>query len=173
MSTMENEFLTIGKITKNQGNKGEVRVIPFTDYPERYELLKNVYLNNGSERISKKIENIWYHKKFVIIKFKDIDNIGQALELKDYMIEISAEERLPLEENEYYINDIIGYKVFTLEDELLGTLIRVDTTGGTDLFIVKGKNREYMIPAAKEIITKIDSGEQSIQVKPIPGLLDL
>jgi 16S rRNA processing protein RimM len=167
------ELVTIGKITKNQGNKGEVRVLPLTDYPDRFELLDTVYLVKGEETLQARIEDIRYHKNFVIIKLEGVNDIKRALELKDFFIKIAEDELLPLEEDEYYIDQITGFKVFTDEGISLGSLADVMITGGTDIFIVAGEDKEYMIPAAHEIIKEIDEDNQKIIIKPIPGLLEL
>src|SRR5690554_884272 len=170
---MSSGLLTVGKVTRNQGNKGEVRVLPLTERRERFELLRNVFLVRGEEKQEARIEGIRYHKKFIIIKFKGIDDIKAALGLKDCYLKIPDEELLPLAENEFYIDRITGYRVFTVEGEKLGTLSGVMTTGGTDIFIVSGSEKEYMLPAAREIIREIDRDKEQIIVKPIPGLLEL
>ncbi len=167
------ELVTIGKITKNQGNKGEVRVLPLTDYPDRFELLEEVYLVKDNKTRKVQLENIRYHKNFVIIKFAGINDINEALEIRDYYIKIMEDDLIPLEEGEYYIDHITGYSVLTKEGKLLGSLSDVLITGGTDIFIVKGEDKEFMIPAAYEIVKEIDDDNQKIIIEPIPGLLEL
>jgi 16S rRNA processing protein RimM len=167
------ELISIGRIVKNQGNKGEIRVVPLSDFLERYELLEWVYLFKDDKLIKKKVEKIRFHKQFVIFKLEGINNIEQALSLRDYLIQIPSREKMPLGENEYYIDDIINYSVITHKGEKLGQLSDVLSTSGTDVFLVKGELKEYMIPAAREIILNIDLKNKIIIIKPIPGLLDL
>ncbi|QTL98458.1 16S rRNA processing protein RimM [Iocasia frigidifontis] len=167
------ELVKIGRITKNQGNKGEIRVIPLTDHPERFELLESVYLAKGNDIFQKNLEGLRYHKNFLVLKLEGIDNIGQALELRDYFIKIPSEEILPLEENEYYIDDLLGYQVITDSGEKLGEIFDVITTEGTDIFLVRDNNNEYMIPAAREIVIDIDMDKGVMVIKPISGLLEL
>ncbi|AZO95591.1 ribosome maturation factor RimM [Halocella sp. SP3-1] len=167
------ELVKIGRITKNQGNKGEIRVIPLTDHPERFELLESVYLAKGNDIFKKNLEGLRYHKNFLVLKLEGIDNIGQALELRDYFIKIPSEEILPLEENEYYIDDLLGYQVITDIGEKLGEIFDVITTEGTDIFLVRDNNNEYMIPAAREIVIDIDMDKGVMVIKPISGLLEL
>ncbi|MFP4015467.1 MAG: ribosome maturation factor RimM [Halanaerobiales bacterium] len=167
------KMITIGKITKHQGNKGEVRVLPLTDIPERFELLEYVYLFRDDKSLKKEIESIRFHKKFVILKIKGIDDIGTALELKDYQVKITEDMLLPLENNQYYIDDLIGYEVLTNDGQVIGNIVDVISTGGTDVFVVTGKDREYMIPAAHEIVTEVDEEEERMWIEPIPGLLEL
>ncbi|MFP4661134.1 MAG: ribosome maturation factor RimM [Halanaerobiales bacterium] len=172
------KMITIGTITKHQGNKGEVRILPLTDIPERFEMLESVYLSRDDQSkddqiLKKEIESIRFHKKFVILKFKGIDNISNALELKDYQVKITEDMILPLEDNQYYIDELIGYEVLTNDGQAIGNIADVISTGGTDVFVVKGKDREYMIPAAHEIITEVDEEEKRMVFDPIPGLLEL
>lgn len=167
------ELVKIGRITKNQGNKGEVRVIPLTDHPERFELLEDVYLAKGSDIFKMNLEGFRYHKNFLVLKLKGIDNIGQALELRDYFVKIPSKEILPLEEDEYYIDELLGYQVITDKDKNLGEIFDVIATGGTDIFLVRDNSNEYMIPAAREIVIDIDMDNGVMVIKPIPGLLEL
>lgn len=166
------ELITIGKITKQQGNKGELKVFPLTDFPERFEYMESVFLSRGKDIEKKIVENIRYHKNFIIIKLDGIDNIGQAIAYKDYLIKIPIEQLLPLMEDQYYIFELLNYKVFLKEGELLGSVQDIRVTGGTDIFVITDGQKEYMIPAAREFIT-IDEDSQRIIVDPIPGLLDL
>ena len=167
------DLVTIGQITKHQGNKGEVRIFPLTDFPGRFEYLDKVFLVKDDNIIEKEIENFRFHNgKFIVIKFADVNNIGEAIELKDYMVKIPRELMIPLEEDEFYIDEIIDFKVETKEGEQLGYLKEVLTTSGVDIFLVKANHKEYMIPASKEIV-EIDQEAKIIIVDPIPGLLDL
>ena len=168
------ELVTIGQIIKNQGNKGEVRVFPLTDFPDRFEVLDEVILVKDEISIKKTIETVRIHNgKYIAIKFSDTNNIEDALALKDYFIKIPRESMVPLAEDEYYIDDLIGLKVKTKTGKELGILDAVQNTGGTDIFLIKGEQKEYMIPASKEIITELDEEAEIMIVDPIPGLLDL
>jgi len=168
------ELVTIGQIITNQGNKGEVRIFPLTDFPDRFEFLDRVFLVKDEVTIEKNIETVRIHNgKYIAIKFTDTNDIGEALELKDYFVKIPRELMVPLEKDEYYIDEIIGFRVKTINGKELGILKSVQDTGGADIFFVKGKNKEYMIPASKEIVTEVDEDKKLMIVKPIPGLLDL
>ncbi len=169
----ESDFISIGRIVKNQGNKGELRVVPLTDFPERFQLLERVFLKQNGDLLEKRIENLRYHKKFVILKLDGVNNIEEALGLKDSLVQIPGDEILELEEGHFYIDQLIGFNVITVENKYLGELTSIITTGGTDVYRVDGEEKEYMIPAAKEIITQIDIETSTIIIDPIPGLLEL
>ncbi len=167
-----NNLITIGKITKQHGNKGELKVLPLTDFPERFNYLETVFLDNGQNTVQKKVERTRSHKKFIILKLDGVNNIGQAIVYKDYLLKVPDTELIPLREDQYYIYKLIGYKVYIKEGELLGSVKDIRKTGGTDIFIIKNEQKEYMIPAAKEFMT-IDKGSHKIVINPIPGLLDI
>ena len=167
------KMITIGKITKNQGNKGEVRVLPLTDIPERFEYLETVSLIKGDKILEKEIESLRFHKNFVVIKFIGINDIDTALELRNFEIIISKEMVLPLDDYQYYIEDILGYKVYTNDGQFIGNIAEVISTGGTDVFVIKGEDKDYMIPAALEIIVEFNEDEGQMVINPIPGLLEL
>ena len=173
MIKLQEDYLEIGKITRYQGNKGEVRVKPTTDIPERFFDLENVYLKKEDEIIELEIEYIRFHKQFVIIKFLEVNSIDEAEELKNYRVSIDESEKYLLPEDNYYIDDLIDCEVYLRDGEFLGILTEVVDTTGTDIFIVKGKAKEYMLPASREMIIEIDIDAKKIIVDPIPGLLEL
>ena len=170
------KLISLGKITKNQGNKGEVRVAPYSDDLRRFELLDEVILvsPDQSEEIKKVVEDTWLHKNFVILKLEDINDIGEALKYRNYEIKIEQEELLPLAEDEFYVDDLIDSTVLLPDDRELGKVINViDSSGGTDILVVKSNKKEYMIPMSKEYIKKIDIKAKKILIEPVNGILDL
>ncbi len=169
------DLVKLGKITKNQGNKGELRVAPYTDDLRRFELLESVYLvkPDQSEQSKKIIEDIWYHKSFVILKLQGIDDIGEALKYRNYEVMIKQDELLPLAEDEYYIDDLIGLEVILPDEKVLGKVLNILETKGTDILVVKNKNKEYMIPISKEYIIEIDLENNIIYIDPVNKILDL
>ncbi len=173
MIKLQEDYLEIGKITRYQGNKGEVRVKPTTDIPERFFDLEIVYLKKEDEIIELEIEYIRFHKQFVIIKFFEVNSIDEAEELKNYRVLIDESEKYLLPEDNYYIDDLIDCEVYLRDGEFLGILTEVVDTSGTDIFIVKGEAKEYMLPASREMITEINIDAKKIIVDPIPGLLEL
>lgn len=167
------QYIAIGKIVSSQGNKGEVKVFPLTDFPERFEHLAEIYLERDGSLNVQEIEGVRYHKNHIILKIAGVDDIEQALMLKDHYIKIPEEQLIPLAENSFYIHQIIGYTVVCESGEKLGELKDVLPTGGADLFLVQGPQKEYMIPAARDIIVGVDRESELITVSPIPGLLEL
>ncbi len=170
---MSDNYLEIGKITRFQGNKGEVRVKATTDIPERFFDLEHVYLKRGNDFKELEIDYIRFHKQFVIIKFFDVNSINQAEELKNYQVLIDESEKYLLPEDNFYVSDLVDCEVYLENGKYLGELIDVVDTSGTDIFLVKGEEKEYMLPASREMILEINLKSKKIIVDPIPGILDL
>ena len=173
MIKLQNKYIEIGKITRYQGNKGEVRVMPSTDIPERFFELDSVFLKKDDEFHELEIEYIRFHKQFVVIKFFGIDSIEEAAELKNSKVLIIESEKYILPEDSYYVDDLVGCEVYLSDDTYLGKVIEVVDTRGTDIIIVKGEVKEYMLPASREMIIEINLEAEKIIYNPIPGLLEL
>jgi len=170
---LEEQYLKIADITRYQGNKGEVRAKAVTEIPERFFDLEKVYIKKDGEILEFTVDYIRFQKQFVIIKFFEVNSIGEAEELRNTEVLIDKSERYLLPEDNYYIEDLIDCSVYKKDNQYLGKLKDVVTTAGTDIFIVKGKDKEYMLPASREIIIEIDLEAKKIIVDPIPGLLEL
>ena len=167
------DYFEIGKIVNTQGIKGDLRVVPMTDDPTRFELLDFVYVftKNGIEEIN--IEKVWYHKKFVILKLEGIDDMTAAEKYKNSMVKIPADKALPLAEDEFYIRDIYGIAVHTEQGEDLGILEDIIQTGANDVYVVSdGKKKELLIPAIKQCIINVDVENKVMTVRLLKGLRD-
>lgn len=109
-----------------------------------------------------------------MLKLAGVDDIEAAEELKGSYISIYESELPRLSDDEYYIYRLKGFTVVTSGGRKLGELEEVWTDSGTDVFVVRNDDREeYLIPAAREIISEINQENRRITVEPIPGLLEL
>ncbi|MBP3232407.1 MAG: 16S rRNA processing protein RimM [Anaerovibrio sp.] len=146
--------IVIGKLGAPHGIRGELRVIPLTDFPERFENLKQVYVEDALLDI----ESVKYHKQFVIIKFKQCPVREEAASLTGRLIYIDKKDAAPLEEGEYYTFDIIGLEVFDVDGNTLGNVTEVLKTGSNDVYVVsqKGQAKQLLVPALKAVVREID-----------------
>ncbi len=165
--------LEIGQIVNTFGIKGEVKVKPFTDDIKRFDKLKKINIEQKNNKKEYEIENIKYHKDMVILKLKGIDQIEQAELLRNSYLKINRNEEEPLEENTYYIVDLLGLSVYTEEGILLGILDDIYNTGSNDIYVVKDElGKQTLLPAIQDVIKKIDIENQKIIVHLMKGLLD-
>ena len=165
------EILEIGQIVGTFGIKGMVKVVPFTDDIKRFNDLKKVYVENKKKKEEYEIEQVSYHKNMVILKFKGIDKIEDAEKLRDSYLKINREDAVPLEENSYFIVDLIGLDVETQEGNLLGKLEDIYNTGSNDIYVVKDElGKQILLPAISDVIKKVDLESKKIIVHLLKGL---
>ena len=168
---MTENLITIGKIVSTQGHRGEVRVLPSTDFPERFQSMSEMKVSlNGQIRVMHP-EKVWPHKGFIIIKFKEILDMNQAELLRDAVIHISREELTQLPVGTYYIFQIVGLDVFTEEGRFLGTIKEVLATGSNDVYIIQREGqKDLLIPAIKQVIKEVDIERKKMVVELMEGL---
>lgn len=171
---MELEFFEIGRIVNTQGIHGDLRVIPITDEPKRFLDLKTVLIDDGKSLQEYSIENIWFHKQFVIIKFNNIDDMTTAQKLKGTSIKINRKYAIALKENEYFIKDLYDIEVFTDENEYLGIIKDIIFTAANDVYVINNpdnESKEILIPAIKQCIKQVDIQNKKMIVHLIDGLI--
>ena len=158
--------LEIGQIVNTFGIKGLVKVKPFTNDITRFDNLKNVYIKNKEYEI----EKAKYHKDMVLLKFKGINKIEDAENLKNCYLEINREDGI-LEEGSYYIVDLLGLQVITDTGKTLGTIDDIYNTGSNDIYVVKDElGKQVLLPAIKDVIKEINLEKRRILVHLIKGL---
>ena len=168
-------LISIGQILAPQGNKGEVRVWPLTDDPERLKELEQVVLAEGESDSGQTvyIEGVRLHGQFVVLKLAGINTIDGAETLRGLYIKIAREELAPLPPGRYYIFEVLGLEVYDTEGNYLGQVADYLLTGVNDCFIIKHADtaREFLVPAAREFVREMDLERRKMIIKIIPGLL--
>ena len=167
------EFVTIAKVSKPQGRKGEVAAVLFTDFPERFATRKRLFaLDKQGKRREIELEEHWFHKGQVVLKFKGVDSISEAEMLAGWEIQVPLSDRAELEEGAVYVSDLVGCTVYDGSREV-GTVQDVQFGAGeAPLLVVQGL-KEYLIPFAVEYIEKVLPGQKRIEMKLPAGMLEL
>lgn len=169
-----NKELRVGVIVKTHGIRGEVKVYPTTDSPERFDDIEIVKLRQGKRVYEFRIEKARYQKNLVILKFKGIDNINDVEQYRGAELWINREDGADLKDGEYYIADIIGIEVVTEDGTRLGTVKDVLETGANDVYIVERSGmKDLLIPAIKECILDVNIDDNVMTIHLMDGLLDL
>ncbi|WP_069649678.1 ribosome maturation factor RimM [Caloranaerobacter ferrireducens] len=162
------DFIKVGKIVNTHGIKGELKILPLTDDMTRFEELEYVYV----EKQKIEIEDVWYKKNFVMLKFKGFDNINDVLCFKGKYVYVDKENAIELPEDTYFIFQIIGLNVYLKNGKFLGEIKDVIQTGSNDVYVVKNDNREYLIPAIKEVIKEINLDDKKVIIDPLEGMIE-
>ena len=159
------QLLQVGVITQTHGVHGEVKVFPTTDDPERFLDLEYVFLDTGKEKMKLTIQSVKFFKQFVILKFKGINNINDIERYKRCALLVDRENAVELEEDEYFIADMIGMNVLTEDGEIFGMLKDVIETGANDVYIINSKKHG-------ECILDVNVKEGKMLVHLMDGLID-
>ena len=170
-------FFRVGVITSLHGLKGEVKVFPTGEEPERFRLYRTVMLGKEGDSeesyVAFSLEGIKQAGKQLVLKLSGVDSPEQARALLKREIYIPREQAVPLEEGEYYIPDLLGCRIVE-EDEELGVLTDVLKTGANDVYVCRSAdNKELYIPVIPECVRHVSPEEGIIRVKLLPGLREL
>ena len=145
--------VTIGKVGAAHGIHGEMRIIPLTDFVERFAQMKKVMI--GDELLH--IESCKYHKQYVLMKFREYPSRETARCLTGRLLTIDRDETVPLKEGEYYTFDIVGLTVYDMDGRELGHVENVLRTGSNDVYQTRRVDGgELLIPALKAVVKEID-----------------
>jgi 16S rRNA processing protein RimM len=171
----DEDFITIAKVTKTQGRFGEVAAALLTDFPERFAQRKRLFaLGAGKDKTRRELEleNYWFHKGQVVLKFAGVDSISQGEELLGCEIQVPLSERTVLAGDAVYLSDLRGCTLYDSGSEV-GTVEDVQFgSGEAPLLVVKGQ-KEFLVPFAAEFLEKISIQDRRLEMKLPAGLLEV
>ena len=173
---MSIDYFDIGTVVNVHGIKGEIRVMPTTDDPSRFQLLDTIEIYQGSGKKEYPLESARPHKTLIVLKLQGIEDRDSAEKLKGGVIKVPRSQALPLEEDEYYQKDLLDMDVKTHAGEELGQLVQILETGANDVYIVRSKyadEKDILIPAIKECILDVDLQNKIMTVHLMEGLREL
>lgn len=157
------EFITIGQIVAPHGVRGDIRIYPDTDFPERFLHMKTVYIDG----IKYNIAHARFHKRVVLMKLVGVDDRNAAEGLVKKEMQIPKSELMPLKEGQYYVFDIVGIAVYDLKGTLLGTVTDILKTGNNDVYVVtSAEGEEILLAAIKDVIKSVDIQAKKMVVDP-------
>lgn len=161
--------LLIGEIVAPQGLKGEIKVYPHTDFPERFRELKQLGLRKDEHHPLQlvNVQQVRVLERKIVIKLEKIDTIAAAEALRGTRIYIPRSWAVELDEGEYYHHQLLGLQVVTTAGDELGPIIEIWPTGANDVY----ETTLALIPATKEFIREINLAEGRMVVLSMPGLL--
>ncbi len=168
------KLLSVGKILNFHGIKGEVKVGYTAGKEHQLEQFAHFIAEIGCKSQNLTLEKVRFSKKFAVMKFKEINSIDEAVEVKGAFLKVKQEE-LELESDEFFIDDLIGVNVYDDQDNLVGTVSNIVNFGGNDLLVVKNTDeenaRESMVPFVSELVPLVNIEENKVVINDIPGLI--
>lgn len=165
------KFYNVGKIVNTHGIRGEVRVIPTTDFVnERFAKGAKLYLESiGDEPLE--IESARPHKGSILVKFVGYDNINDVEKFRNQELRVSEEDQQPLEEGTYYYHQIIGLTVKTIDGRELGTIKEILSPGANDVWVVQRPHKaDLLLPKIDDVIKNVDLDNGVVEVELLEGL---
>jgi 16S rRNA processing protein RimM len=155
--------IVIGKIVAPHGVRGEFRIMPLSDQPERYAGMKKIHLDDGR---SLTVVSLRRHKNVYLMQTKEITTMNDAELLRGRKIVVTPEELPSLPKGQFYVRDILGFDVVTPEGKPIGTMKDVITPGSTDVFVIAPpQGEDILVAAIDENILKIDWDKKQMVVK--------
>ena len=166
---MKKEYLEAGKIVTTHGIKGEVKIMPYTDTPELLCEFERLFI--GRDKTELYIERSRVSKNMVIAKIEGIDTVEAAEKYRNKLLYMHRDD-LELDENTYFIQDLIGMEVKDADtDFVYGKITDVLQNGANDVYVIKG-DREYLVPAIPDVVISTDIESDLMIIRPLEGLFD-
>jgi 16S rRNA processing protein RimM len=162
-------LIRIGKIVNTQGLKGDVRIYPDTDDVKRFEVLEKLFVEGEDEPLY--INRVWYKKNLVIVKFHGLDHINDVEKYKNKLVYTEKLSQEALEEDRYYVEDLIGMIVIDEHKGEIGVLKDIIKNPAHDLYLVKTPTEDILIPAVEAFILDVDLESRIIKTSLIEGFL--
>ncbi|HIY06805.1 MAG TPA: ribosome maturation factor RimM [Candidatus Evtepia faecigallinarum] len=163
---MKNRYLEAGKIVNTHGIAGEVKILPWADGPEFLLDFDTLYIDGQPMELT----GARVHKNCVLAKLAGIDDINQAMKLRDKIVCIDRED-VELEEGAFFLADLMGLEVRQAETgKVLGTIHDILTPPANNVYVVRGGEREYMIPAVPAFILETNIDDGYLLVRLIEGM---
>lgn len=164
-------LVAVGYIVRTHGIRGEIKVIPLSDIPNRYRTLKRVYIHTPSGEIKEYfIKRARATKKGIIVSFDPPISMDEAKGMVKGYIKIPEDEVPRPGKDSYYHFEIIDMDVFTVDNDYLGKIVEILSTGSNDVYVVRRDDEEYLIPAIKDVVKEVDVKEKRMIIIPVEGL---
>lgn len=158
-----NDFITIGVIIAPHGVRGDLRIMPQTDFPGRFMDMDVCYIDGKEYHIT----SARFHKQFVLATFKEIPDRNAAELMAKKEIQVRREDLVELPEGRYYIFDMIGLEVHDTNGNVLGTLTDVLQPGANDVYVVSQDGEpDQLFAAIEDVVLDIDMDKRIMVVNP-------
>lgn len=167
---MKKQYLEAGKIVTTHGIRGEVKIMPYTDYPELLCDFDRLFIGKDHREIG--VERSRVFKNTVIAKLEGIDTPEAAEKLRNKILYMHRDD-LELDEDTYFIQDLIGMEVMDADSGIVyGNIADVMQTGANDVYVIQGGDREYLVPAIADVVISTDMDNDVMTIRPLDGLFD-
>jgi 16S rRNA processing protein RimM len=170
LANSEPVFLAVGKLRRTHGVRGEIVMEVLTDFPERIHTGMTLYA--GPEHQPLRLHSLRWHGSTLLVTFDGYETLEQVVEWRNHLLYVTAADRPPLPEGEYYHHQVLGLRVVSEQGETLGQVTEILATGANDVYVVRPDiGKEILIPAVDDFILAVDLERGELRVRLLPGLL--
>lgn len=181
----EPAWVLVARLIRPHGRRGELIAEILTDFPERFHERTRLFLippeRVGSRPREVVVENFWFLRSRMVMKFRGVDSINEAEALRGFEVAIPAEERAPLGAGSVYVSDLIGCRVVDLNRDgaEVGEIVDVDRdSSSTELLVVRRSERregdeELLVPFVTEYLVRVDAANRQVEMRLPEGLLEI
>jgi 16S rRNA processing protein RimM len=168
------QFVSVARIVKTRGIRGEVSAEILSDFPERFSILNQVFVSSGSQGSWEVLEDHWFHGKRVILKFEGRNRPHEVEELVGCNVQIPLSERVDPPSDTFFDSDLMNCQVVE-EGNVLGVVNDIQKAGSevANLVVRTPDEKEFMIPLVREFVLEVDTDRGKISVQLPPGLTEL
>ena len=166
-------LVPLGEIVATHGIRGWLRLKAYNSNSTTLASIGQIFLEKKGTRSSYALQKTTPHKGQFLLKLEGIDGMDEAKNCVGAILSVAEEALQPLAAGEYYYYQAVGLDVFDIQGRHIGTVTQIWSKEGGDLYVVRGTDKEHLIPAVKEVIEKIDLAAGQMIINPPPGLLDL
>jgi 16S rRNA processing protein RimM len=167
------DLIAIGRISKPIGTQGEVKVFPLTDDKQRFIGLQSVWVGHNAERVEQRdIRTVRIDAKQVVINLDGIETLQEARKFQNKYLFVPKEQTIKLHTGSYFMDEVIGCEVVTEEQMKVGIVTDLLSLPANDVWVVRNGTKEFLIPAVKAIIRKVDVKMKRITIHDLEGLLE-
>lgn len=168
---MKKTYLKIGKIVGSHGIKGMTRIECWCDSPEFLCKFKRLFTAESAQSVLN-IEKASPHKNIALVKFKNINTIEEAELMRGKVLYIMRDD-VKLEKGRYFIEEILGVKVFDKEtDVFYGEIVDISPTGANDIWHIKNNDKEFLFPSVPDFVDSVDIEKETAYIIPPKGIFD-
>ena len=153
---MLSEYILIGQVLRPQGIKGQVKVRPDTDDPERFDDLENVFMKQGDLYQPVSVDEVSVRDDGVYLRLNGASTRDEAEKQRNWMLYVDRAHAVELGEDETFICDLIGCKAVDTQGNELGKVTDVLQPGGNDVYVIKTPKGDMLLPALKHVIPTVD-----------------
>ena len=166
-------MIAVGKISKGVGLKGELRVTLLTDSPARFQTLEAVWLGTDEATAKRyKIQSVRVSPAAVVMQVEKVETRTAADALRGRFVFVADRDEVKPQKGSYFIHEIVGMTVVDEAGTTVGTVQEVMKLPANDVWVVTAGEKEFLIPAIKEVIRSVDVGRKKVVIRPMEGMLD-